>query len=235
MSGARRGRVQNGARARSLFYLFSRRADYCGAGQFNVLWLNPEVPESFPPGMLDALGDDAYTLAAPAVRQRALEDVQARLRASMQAHALQPLQPMGTDDDGAPERPDLRKVGEAFSEEDVEDAREFLRCDVSGSLPSFQWAVALMRRTGTGAAGEGAAVPAAGARVLFLVRDAVCELGRARDELSGGGGGRPRLIVPYVHAYESCRECARRVGNGSVRRKGNVANGGQKECQVRRE
>jgi hypothetical protein len=98
--------------------------------------MNPEAPESIPRPLLDALEDDAYTLAPLAVRQRALEDVQARLRTDMQADALQPLAPLDevdADTGKATLKPSPSALGseQDFDEETVERAREFLRQNVS--------------------------------------------------------------------------------------------------------
>ena len=50
----------------------------------------------------------------------------------MRADALQPLKATLEDDDAAPEKAELRKS--PYSEEELQEARQFLRLSVSGSL-----------------------------------------------------------------------------------------------------
>jgi hypothetical protein len=114
----------------SLYLTLRRLLLKYGLSQFNVFWLNPEVPETFPRGLLDALEDDAYTLASLAVRQRARDDIEARLRASMQADALQPLQPLDGEDELVTKPQHRQGADETFDEETVEQAKIFLRSKV---------------------------------------------------------------------------------------------------------
>jgi hypothetical protein len=95
------------------------------APQFNVFWLNPEASETFPPGLLDALEDDAYVLAPSVARRRTQEDTEARLREQMRADALQPLDAEG-DVVGLDKTQDA-----SFSTETVEETKAFLRASVS--------------------------------------------------------------------------------------------------------
>lgn len=103
--------------------------------QFNVLWLSPEHPETFPEGLLDALDDPV--LVATIQRQRADHSLEGRLRAKMQADALRPLKStlddVDTDaDDSSADKAELLKA--PYSEEDLGEALQFLRLNVR--LPS---------------------------------------------------------------------------------------------------
>jgi hypothetical protein len=108
-------------------------ADAERSAQFNVFWLNPEAPDTFPRSLLDAMEDDAYVLAPLAVRQRALDDIQARTRLEMQDNALQPLQALDSvdGDDGAPgPKPSHAQLEPEYDDETVSRASEFLRLSV---------------------------------------------------------------------------------------------------------
>ncbi|KAI0334765.1 hypothetical protein GY45DRAFT_1431268 [Cubamyces sp. BRFM 1775] len=93
--------------------------------QFNVLWLNPEHPETFPEGLLDALDDPA--LVASIQRQRADHSIEGRLRAKMQADALRPLKSSLDDVDAAAEDEKAEARSSPYSEEELEEALQFLR------------------------------------------------------------------------------------------------------------
>ncbi len=97
-------------------------------GQFNVLWLNPESPETFPEGLLDALDDPALVTA---IQQRqAGHSLEGRLRARMQADALRPLKSTleDLDDEGGIEKAEFRKS--PYSEDELQEAVQFLRLGV---------------------------------------------------------------------------------------------------------
>ncbi|KAM5535641.1 hypothetical protein V8D89_010628 [Ganoderma adspersum] len=100
--------------------------------QFNVLWLNPESPETFPDGLLDALDDPALVTA---IQQRqAGHSLEGRLRAKMQAEALRPLKSTLEDleDEGGIEKAELRKS--PYSEEELQEAVQFLRLGTQDRL-----------------------------------------------------------------------------------------------------
>jgi hypothetical protein len=108
-------------------------ADAERSAQFNVFWLNPEAPDTFPRSLLDAMEDDAYVLAPLAVRQRALDDIQARTRLEMQGNALQPLQALDLvdGDDGAPgPKPSHAQLEPEYDDDTVNRASGFLRLGV---------------------------------------------------------------------------------------------------------
>lgn len=96
--------------------------------QFNVLWLNPEHPETFPEGLLDALDDPA--LVASIQRQRADHSIEGRLRAKMQADALRPLKSSLDDVDAAADDEKAEARSSPYSEEELEEALQFLRLNV---------------------------------------------------------------------------------------------------------
>ncbi|KAI0829450.1 hypothetical protein BC628DRAFT_1314988 [Trametes gibbosa] len=96
--------------------------------EFNVLWLNPEHPETFPDGLLDALDDPALTAAIQ--RQRPDHSLEGRLRARMQADALRPLASAlddvdAEDDPSGATKGELRKV--PYAEEELQETLQFLR------------------------------------------------------------------------------------------------------------
>lgn len=94
--------------------------------QFNRFWLDPAIPESFPPGLLEALeelssspsdipksGKGAVTNAGTA----------ARLKTQMQADALAPLQSVsvGSDEDDDEERPLQARTGVDSDQKDPDE------------------------------------------------------------------------------------------------------------------
>ncbi|KZT26980.1 hypothetical protein NEOLEDRAFT_1131478 [Neolentinus lepideus HHB14362 ss-1] len=85
---------------------------------FNVLWLNPNHPDAFPEGLMDALADDPAV--ATMRRRREQDDIEARLRKQMKADALQPL-----SDDDSPAKPSAEEKAPLSSEE-LEEAIRFL-------------------------------------------------------------------------------------------------------------
>ncbi|KZT12985.1 RNA-binding domain-containing protein [Laetiporus sulphureus 93-53] len=65
--------------------------------KFNVLWLNPDNPETFPEGLLDAL--DNPVLVDALERQQADRSIEGRLKARMRVDALRPLATSLEEDD----------------------------------------------------------------------------------------------------------------------------------------
>ena len=127
-----------------VWYLSRTNFDFLG--QFNVLWLNPESPETFPEGLLDALDDPA--LVTSIQQRQAGHSIEGRLRAKMQADALRPLKSTleDLDEEGETgiEKSELRK--EPYSEEELQEAIQFLRLGV-GPLFSLRGTVDLLSPT----------------------------------------------------------------------------------------
>ncbi|KAI0773935.1 hypothetical protein C8Q74DRAFT_797877 [Fomes fomentarius] len=100
--------------------------------KFNVLWLNPESPETFPAGLLDALDEPA--LVTSIQKHHANQSIEGRLRAKMQADALQPLKSSleDVDADDSAEKVGLPKS--PYSEEDLQEAVQFLRLGAQDRL-----------------------------------------------------------------------------------------------------
>ena len=97
--------------------------------QFNVLWLNPHNPATFPEGFIDALEDP---LVLNTIRKFRTEDtIEGRLRAKMQADSLRPLN-MSLDHQDEPEQEQSKSTlrQTPYSEEDIEEATQFLRLTV---------------------------------------------------------------------------------------------------------
>ena len=95
-----------------------------------MLWLNPHNPDTFPEGFIDALEDP---LVLDTIRKsRADDSIEGRLRAKMQADALRPLKGGLDEDEPVPAKSDLRKT--PYSEDDIEEATQFLRLTVC-SIP----------------------------------------------------------------------------------------------------
>jgi hypothetical protein len=90
--------------------------------QFNVLWLNPQLPESFPEGLLDALSEHTSIAIIPSTRDPT--SVEARLRLQMQRDALRPL----AEDDSEP----IAGVS-LYPSETIQEAVEFLQLSVRRS------------------------------------------------------------------------------------------------------
>lgn len=85
------------------------------------MWLDPNNPESFPAGMLDALALRGAAGLEHTHRDWG-ESIQVRLRRQMQTDALQPL-------DGGGSNEALAGV-EAFPSEVIDEAMQFLRLQV---------------------------------------------------------------------------------------------------------
>ncbi|KAF7965993.1 hypothetical protein HWV62_40519 [Athelia sp. TMB] len=94
---------------------------------FNVLWLNPLDPGSFPQGLMEALTERAVPVAAE--RGLSRTTLQARMRQQMQADALRPLN-TALDEDPPSEL--LSK--EIFTPETVDEAAQFLRLNARNRL-----------------------------------------------------------------------------------------------------
>jgi len=106
--------------------------------EFNVLWLDPINPDTFPAGLLDAVAASTAAAAATATtpawsgkgEERSIEE---RLREQMRVDALQPLD---DDDDVVPNSP---KNADFNSESHlptkwIEDAAQFLRLNPAERL-----------------------------------------------------------------------------------------------------
>lgn len=102
--------------------------------QFNVLWLNPHNPDTFPEGLIDALEDP---LVLTTIRHSRADNasIEGRLRAKMQVDALRPIQASLEEDEPAPDKAMLSKT--AYSEEEIEEATHFLRLSVRYSICAF--------------------------------------------------------------------------------------------------
>jgi hypothetical protein len=117
--------------------------------QFNVLWLDPMNPDTFPAGLLDAVTASTTAAAATATtpppawsgkgEERSMKE---RLREQMQADALQPLDDDDDDDDDAvvddavaslPKNADFNSESH-LPPKWIEDAAQFLHLNVSHDL-----------------------------------------------------------------------------------------------------
>lgn len=96
--------------------------------QFNVLWLNPNNPDTFPPGLIDALTIHGDTSVMP---ERQGDSMQDRLRKQMQADALQPINDDGdlVGVEGVKVQPSIL-AEDHYSVELLEEAAHFLRLQV---------------------------------------------------------------------------------------------------------
>ena len=104
--------------------------------QRRIVRANPEDPETFPDGLLDAIDDPELVITIQ--RHRADHSVEGRLKAKMQTDALRPLKSSLYDvdapDDSATEQAELRTS--PYSEEDLQEVIQFLRLGVSTRSPS---------------------------------------------------------------------------------------------------
>ncbi|KAJ7179820.1 hypothetical protein C8R43DRAFT_1083959 [Mycena crocata] len=92
---------------------------------FNVLWLNPRDPESFPPGLTEALNlHTTLEISPPSLHGRDRDhsiSIEARLHRQMAADTLQPLGALDDDDKGTSVSPTQ------FPSEILEETSHFLR------------------------------------------------------------------------------------------------------------
>jgi hypothetical protein len=95
--------------------------------QFNVLWLNSNNHETFPPGLIDALAIHAGSTIV-VVESNSTDTIQSRLRKQMQAEALQPI---SNNVDDAEQLSSAIPPVDQFSDEFLEEAVQFLRLQVS--------------------------------------------------------------------------------------------------------
>ncbi|KAI0770789.1 hypothetical protein BC629DRAFT_1442099 [Irpex lacteus] len=98
--------------------------------EFNVLWLNPNNPETFPDGLIDALEDPDVVYALQ--RQQHDNSIEGRFKARMKADALQPLQSSLEDEGDEAKKPALNTI--PYSEEDLKEAAQFLRLGAADRL-----------------------------------------------------------------------------------------------------
>ncbi|KIJ56559.1 hypothetical protein M422DRAFT_57267 [Sphaerobolus stellatus SS14] len=97
--------------------------------EFNILWLNPQDPETFPSDLLEALTTDPTTLEV--LHTDGVDDAE-RLRKQMRADALQPLAEL-EDENTATEKPALT-AKDALPPEVVEEARQFISANAPKRL-----------------------------------------------------------------------------------------------------
>ncbi|KAK0498471.1 hypothetical protein EDD18DRAFT_1071155 [Armillaria luteobubalina] len=95
--------------------------------KFNILCLNPNNPESFPHGLMDAL-ELHTTLSLSIASKQNIASVETRLRQQMQSDALQPLDDV-TDQDQKAVAADPE-----FSPETVEESAQYLRLQAQDRL-----------------------------------------------------------------------------------------------------
>ena len=131
--------------------------------QFNRFWLDPENPESFPPGLLEALeellsssssgapGPGSSDVTRPGQGEGLETGTSARLKAQMQADALRPLKSgsigNGEDEDGEcllrmgtgadSDREDPVETIAVWPEETLHAVGDYLRLRVSCPFPAF--------------------------------------------------------------------------------------------------
>ena len=106
------------------FYSFTMQVTHFWiAKQFNVLWLNPNNPNTFPRGLLDALYNTGNLTT---IVNDTEESVQSRLRKQMQADSLQPID----DEEPTTNAKSLIPSEDQYGSEVLEEATQFLRLQV---------------------------------------------------------------------------------------------------------
>ncbi|KAK0206236.1 hypothetical protein DFS33DRAFT_572726 [Desarmillaria ectypa] len=95
--------------------------------EFNVLCLNPNNPESFPHGLMDAL-EQHTALSLPTAPQHNKASIELQLRRQMQSDALQPL------DDVTDQEQKAVAADPEFSSETLEESVQFLRLQAQDRL-----------------------------------------------------------------------------------------------------
>lgn len=89
--------------------------------KYNVLWLDPEDPETFPAGLVEALEQRTSFTMPPPRDPRRHDDIEGRLRKQMHADRLRSLHP--SDDDSTA----TRAAEPEFDAGTLEEACQFLR------------------------------------------------------------------------------------------------------------
>ena len=94
--------------------------------ELNVLWLNPDNPNTFPRGLIDALS--AHNTGSLVITaDKGGESVQSRLRKQMQADSLQPII---DDEEPTANKKSLIPAENDYGPEILEEATQFLRLQV---------------------------------------------------------------------------------------------------------
>ena len=91
--------------------------------KFNVLWLNPNNPNTFPRGLMDALYNTGNLTS---ITNDTGESVESRLRKQMQADSLQPID----DEELTTNAKSLIPAEDQYGSEVLEEATQFLRLQV---------------------------------------------------------------------------------------------------------
>ncbi|ESK97418.1 g-patch domain [Moniliophthora roreri MCA 2997] len=91
---------------------------------FNVLWLNPGNPDSFPSGLLHALATRTMLVMPSSSVRHPTDSIEARLRREMEADAL-------SHDNG---EPTSTVVEDEYSQNTLEEAAQFLRLQARDRL-----------------------------------------------------------------------------------------------------
>ncbi|KAI5894068.1 uncharacterized protein SCHCODRAFT_02700622 [Schizophyllum commune H4-8] len=95
--------------------------------KYNVLWLDPEDRDTFPPGLIDAL-EQQTTFTMPLPRDpRRDDDIEGRLRRQMHKDRLRPLKAEDEDEGKAAAVPE-------FEQSTLEEACQFLRLPAADRL-----------------------------------------------------------------------------------------------------
>jgi len=94
---------------------------------FNVLWLNPQDPDSFPKDLLDALEHRSITLSRHGATHGM---IRSQLRLQMQADTLRPLNSDMDKEDAS----ESLHVKEVFSPETIEEVTHFIRLNITDRL-----------------------------------------------------------------------------------------------------
>ncbi|EKM59672.1 uncharacterized protein PHACADRAFT_85873 [Phanerochaete carnosa HHB-10118-sp] len=100
--------------------------------EFNVLWLNPMNPDTFPESLLDELDDPELITSLRKLQPD--HSLEGRLRARMQADALQPVANLEDDDETSSPVQDEKPRKTPYSEEDIKEAVQFLRLSAQDRL-----------------------------------------------------------------------------------------------------
>lgn len=165
--------------------------------KFNVLWLNPQDYNSFPPGLLDALELHTTVVLPPSKTRDQGDSIAARLRRQMQAEALNSV---SGDDNINRDAKGTEIVDLEVYSDILEETAQFLRLQVCNRV-SYTISLISLCCLGTRSASFGFVISARPILLLLLVWYSIRRRGDDGISVSWSRRRCPRLIRPDVIYY----------------------------------